>query len=45
MGYMQIYYMVLCKGLEHTWILVSSYFLVSRIGSWNQSPKDTEGCL
>ena len=35
-GYMQILYTILYKGLEHPWILVS-------MGSWNQSPVDNEG--
>lgn len=34
----QLYCAILYKGLEHPWILVS-------LGSWDQSPVDTEGRL
>ena len=39
-GYMQILYTILYKGLEHPWILV---FTVSRWESWNQCPTDKKG--
>lgn len=39
MGYMQIYYMILREGLEHTRILVSSYFWYPGLGPGTSSPR------
>ena len=39
MGYMQIYHLILCKGFEHIWILVSRYFWYPRMGPGTSPPR------